>query len=282
MRKAIALVWFFLSGVCLAFTLDEIKELKEMGFSNEQILKLQDERNSDDEASPDEVVPPAATEKPVTPKPQTPASTRVAERLSKLKEMGCGLVIICASKDWVARGPGYLNVRMKDNTGKWGGCGPARLVECFQNGQYTIPVTETVRKVEKSPKPAPKDKHKDGKGKPEVIVEKVTTVTRQMPMITSRYYAEFVIGAGTPEFELEKWLTRNETDRVSPGTEKRHRKFYKVPVEPGKVTVLSYFWKQNIHFGLDEVMPSSHTNFVQRNADRFKGYISRIIVQYHD
>ncbi len=249
---ALFMVVFCLSG----FTLDEIRELKRMGFTNEQIIELQRAGGtmpSNSQATSSVQVPP-------TP-PALAVGGERGEYLAGLKEKNKGLLVVCATKVWPFRGPGYLNVDIKFPNGKWGGIGRANLLEYLMNGQVTPPVFEKLDR----------DDSCDG----EVIV------THQLPIIVSRYYGELEMEAGTYEMKLTRNFRMTEKES-GVGKVKRHKKFHGVQIKPGMATVISYSWNENNKFGLDHVMPIEHRSFVDTVAGRFGAALSEVKVQHNE
>ena len=232
------------------FTLDEIRELKRMGFSNEQIVEMQKAGTG---------MPTAVASAPIA--ASVPAVDDRSEYLQKLKEQGKGLLVVCATKEWPFRGPGYLNVDIKFPNGKWGGIGRAGLMEYFMNGQVTPPVFEKLET----------DDSCDGN----------IVVTHMAPIIISRYYGELEMGAATYEVKLTRNFKITEKDS-GVGKTKRHKKFHGVQITPGMVTVLSYFWNENQKFGLDHVMTNDHRLFVERMANRFGPALTEIKTQHNE
>jgi len=237
------------------FTLEEIRELKNMGFTNEQIVELQRAGGTMPTAMASMTVP-------VVPTP--PALSVGGERatyLTDLQKRHKGLLIVCATKVWPFRGPGYLNVDIKFPNGKWGGIGRANLLEYLMNGQVTPPIFEKLET----------DDSCDG----EIVV------TRQLPIIVSRYYGELEVDAGTYEMKLTRNFRMTEKESGI-GKTKRHKKFHGVQIKPGMVTILSYSWDENNKFGLDHVMPIEHRSFVDTVTGRFGAAVVEVKVQHNE
>jgi hypothetical protein len=206
-------------------TLDEIKELKQLGFRPDQIVEMQKARAP---ASKDDSVPSSEAPEP-DPK-----------KWISLKEGDKGLVSICFSKEWSAKGPGYLNVWSKQADGAWTMLGKVKVMEYELTGKSTAPTTEFVR----FNSPFLND----------------IAVTHQDDIVRSLYYGEFPVASGTYEFKVERNFV---TYFNGLGNEKtvRHKLFHNVGISPGKAVVLSYFWRDNASFGLDHVMSSEHKSF---------------------
>lgn len=231
-----------------SYSIEEIRELKNMGFTTEQIVELQTS------GAP---VPGGSSAGIAT----SAVAPDIVERLAGLKANGQGLLVVCATKEWPARGPGHLAVRIKYPTGKWGGLGRASLLEYSMDGRVTAPVFVK----------ADSDEDCDT----DVIV------THQMPIIISRYLGEFAIGAGQYEFELERAFKMNENENARGSKTRRHKKFYGVPIKPGMVTILSYAWNENKTFGLDHVLPEQHREFIDNAARKYGEYLVEIKVQHN-
>lgn len=231
-----------------SYSLEEIRELRNMGFTNEQIVELQKSGAPVPGGSPAG----SAT---------SAVAPDIVEKLAALKAGNQGLLLVCATKEWPARGPGHLAVRMKYPTGTWGGLGRASLLEYSMDGRVTSPVFVK----------ADSDDDCDA----DVIV------THQMPIIISRYLGEFAIGAGQYEFELERAFKMNENESSRGSKTRRHKKFYGVPIRPGMVTILSYAWNENKTFGLDHVIPEQHREFVEKTAQKYGEYLAEIKVQHN-
>jgi hypothetical protein len=249
MKKLALLVVMVASLWCCGFTVDEIKELRHLGFSHEQIIELSRAKSSV------QVVTASGSAS------ETAQLSTIQAKLTDLASQNHGLVVVCASKEWAARGPGYISLRVKYPTGTWGGLGRVNLIEYVMDGKVTPPVYE--------------EKESCDPGNSSVIV------TRQFPIITSRYSGEFVLGAGVYEFELERAFKMSENETSSGGKMKRHKKFFQVEVKPGMATILSYFWEENQRFGLDYVMSHSHLAFVERVAAGYGSLLHTVKVQHN-
>ena len=209
------------SGTAYAVDIAEIQKLKEMGFTNEQIVEMTKSKGESN----------AVAE-------SSKASKVNLERVNSAKANHKGLLVICASKEYPDRGPGYLDVfKNKEKIGS------VELAEYVSNGPATQSKTDYFEYSKKN---------KGTSG---------TSTTTIANNICSRYTDVFEIPAGNYEIKLERSLYMGEPTSPMRFKTKMHKIFHNVSVEEGKVTVLSYYWEANENFGRDIVMSGNHKQF---------------------
>ncbi len=222
MKKIVSILAFMLvlSGRVLAVDLAEIQKLKEMGFSNEQIVEMTKGQNN----------AAVASNSGITPENQT--------KLNTAKNNHKGLLVICASKEYPDRGPGYLDVFL--NNGKMG---QIALSEYVSNGPQAQSKTNYYEYSKKN---------KGTSG---------TSSTTIANNICSRYTDVYELPTGSYEIKLERKFYMGDPTEGLRFKSKKHKIFHNVNIEEGKVTVLSYYWEANEDFGRDVVMSGNHKQF---------------------
>lgn len=211
------------TGTASAVDLTEIQKLKEMGFTNEQIVEMTKSQNS------------ANSE--VNAKNSIPSANQ--ERINSLKANHKGLLVLCVSKEFPDRGPGFIDV-FKNNEK----IGAVELDEYVSNGPATKSKTEYFEYSKK-------DKGTSG-----------TSSTTIANSICSRYHDVYEVAPGNYEIKLERKLYMGDPTSPLRYKSKKHKKFKNVNIEEGKVTVVSYYWEDNEQFGRDIVVSGNHKQFL--------------------
>ncbi len=226
MKKELLTTFLLLSmaaGTASAIDMAEIQKLKEMGFTNEQIVEMtKSQSNANSEVSEKNAIPSANI-----------------ERINSVKANHKGLLVICVSKEYPDRGPGFLDV-FKNNEK----IGAVELDEYVSNGPATQSKTNYFEYSKKN---------KGTSG---------TSTTTIANNICSRYHDVYEFAPGTYEIKLERKLYMGEPTSPLRFKAKKHKKFKNVTIEEGKVTVLSYYWEDNEQFGKDIVISGNHKQFV--------------------
>ncbi len=269
------------------YTLDEIRELKRLGFSNEQIVEMQRSNTpmptgsaatdpAPANAGSGQASPPPAVEKPAP-------LTAYQARLQGLEERGVGLLVVCFSKEWIQAGPGFLYFDRRGPDSNWIPIAQAPCIGTWQIGEWGPPKIEKVRRVIKHDGHG--DKHRDGKGHDdkdrkhgdgghERVIEK--TIVHQRPLIGSRYYAEFELPAGQYDVQSERKFMTDDDENSGMFKSKRHRTFWGVPVVAGKATILSYCWGPNDKFGKDHAESHRHLEWIDKVSAKFSPLVERV------
>lgn len=220
-----------------AVDLAEIQKLKEMGFTNEQIVEMtKGANNSNSNVG------------------QTGVGKDKIERINSAKQTNSGIVVFCVSKEYPDRGPGYLDI-FKNNEK----IGSIELSEYVSNGPAQQSKTDYFEYSKKN---------KGTSG---------TSTTKIANNLCSRYYGIFEVPAGSYEFKLERSLYMGDPTSSLRFKNKKHKKFHNVTVEAGKVTMLSYYWEANEDFGKDVVMSGNHKEFAKGVASAWGEYIQKVI-----
>lgn len=285
-RRLVTILLVMVAASASGFTVDEIRELQKLGFSNEQIVALQGKQpdalaaNGQGEVSP------------------TPALECVnAARMQQARDRGNGVLVVCFSKEWVNRGPGFLYFDRKLPDGKWGPIGQSPAVGFTTTGEFGPPRIEHVRQVikenrrddkhhgnkdnknnkdSKDQKGKKDDKKQDGHGGGECerIIEK--TIIHPRPLIASRYYAEFELPPGQYDVQSERKFFTGDNEEGSFFKEKRTRTLWNVPVVIGQATVLSYCWGPNDSFGKDHFESPRHLAWIEEVSGKFRPLLTTI------
>jgi len=236
-----------LSSFLFGYSLEEIEKLKTLGFSNEQIVEMQ---KSDQEKQI------ASSNK----NEEELLSSKTINKMKELEGLKKGLLVICFSKEWHEKGPGYLDVWSKTTGEASIKLGKADIQEYTLEGQKGPTVFTHI------------DYNND------YLSDKSVGVTKDV--ITSRYYGEFEISSGTYEVEVKRnFITY--ADAFGNSRETRHKKFHSVKIVPGKATVLSYFWTANVEFGMDHVMSKNHIIMVNYVSKKFGELLAEVKVQHN-
>ena len=219
-----------------AVDLNEIQKLKEMGFTNEQIVEMTKGSNNSNENN------------------QTGISKIKIDHINAAKQNKKGIVVLCVSKEYPDRGPGYIDI-FKNNEK----IGSIELSEYVSNGPGTTSKTDYIEYNKKN-------KYNSG-----------TSTTTTANNICSRYYGEFEMPVGNYEIKLERSLYMGDPTSSLRFKNKKHKKFHNVTVEEGKVTVLSYYWEANEEFGKDIVMSGNHKQIANDVANSWGEYLLKVI-----
>ena len=220
-----------------AVDLNEIQKLKEMGFTNEQIVEMT--KNSNNAAK--EVK-------------SSGISQERIQHINSAKQNHKGLLVIWASKEYPDRGPGYIDI-FKNNEK----IGSVELAEYISSGPAQQSKTDYIEYSKKN---------KTTSG---------TSSTTIANNICSRYRGVFELPAGNYEIKLERSLYMGDPTSTLRFKSKMHKKFHNVTVEEGKVTMLSYYWEENEKFGKDIVMSANHKEIAKEISDSWGEYIFKII-----
>ena len=223
------------AGTACAVDLAEIQKLKDMGFTNEQIVEMTKNSNNSNNV-------------------QTGVSKAKTDHINAAKQNKKGLVVLCVSKEYPDRGPGYIDI-FKDKEK----IGSIELSEYVSNGPGTTTKTDYIEYNKKN-------KYNSG-----------TSTSTTANNICSRYFGEFELPAGTYEIKLERSLYMGDPTSSLRFKNKMHKKFHNVTVEEGKVTMLSYYWEENEKFGKDIVMSANHKEIAKEISDSWGEYIFKII-----
>ncbi|NLM18360.1 MAG: hypothetical protein GX221_11675 [Candidatus Riflebacteria bacterium] len=100
-------------------------------------------------------------------------------------------------------------------------------------------------------------------------------------IITSRYIGEYLVVEGVYEMDLSRNFIIDTHYLYGNTKQTRHKKFHKVEVEAGKVTLISYFWKHNVDFGYDYVMYKNHKIVESNLAASYGPYLKYIKIQHN-
>ena len=226
------------ANAAYAIDLNEIQKLKEMGFTNEQIVEMTKSQNGNNAAVS-----------------QTNAvSQDKVVRINSAKANHKGILIICASKEYPDRGPGYLDI-FKDKEK----IGSVELSEYVSNGPAVQSKTDYFEYSKKN---------KGTSG---------TSSTTVANNICSRYIGTFELPIGTYEIKLERSLYMGDPTSSLRFKNKMHKIFHKVTIEEGKATMLSYYWEANENFGKDVVMSGNHKDIAGKISASWGEYLSKIM-----
>lgn len=223
-----------------AVDLNEIQKLKEMGFTNEQIVEMTKNSNNSNLSTNSEKANGVSQDK--------------VQHINNAKQNHKGLLVIWASKEYPDRGPGYIDI-FKNNEK----IGSIELAEYISSGPATQSKTDYIEYSKKN---------KTTSG---------TSSTTIANNICSRYKGEFELPAGTYEIKLERSLYMGDPTSALRFKSKMHKKFHNVTVEEGKVTMLSYYWEENEKFGKDIVMSANHKEIAKEISSSWGEYILKII-----
>lgn len=245
MKSFIKRILFFvclIPSVLLALSVEEIEKLQKLGFSNDQIVEMSKSNSTGSEK-------------------KIEVASDTIQTMNKLKGEGKGLLVICASKEWQEKGPGFLDVWVGEKGQKKENIGKANIKEYSMEGQKG---QTTFAHIEFN-SPYMTD----------------YTVANTSDIITSRYYAEFELKEGTYEVALQRLFVINKS---SLGTDRadRHKLFHDLKIIPGKATVVSYFWQANAEFGLDAVMSRNHTKMIDYVTQKLGPQIAEVKVQHNE
>ncbi len=253
-----------------AVDLEKVRQLQELGFSNEQIVEML-------KTGTPETAGGSATQAPAS-----QMSPEVLQHFKKMEIRGRGLVVVVATKEHFAQGPGFLDFYGPDSEGKTTNLGQIPVLD------YSTDASKGVNYIEQSSvKYQNKNQGHGWLGKHFTTAYTTTTgYGRHKDGIISQYYGEFELPAGTHELMLKRnGFYMDEDLKSLKGIKmkiERHKKFHDVTVKPGMVTVLSYMWNDNEHFGEDIVMSGEHRNSVNQIASQFGERLSEIKVQHND
>ena len=223
------------AGTACAVDLAEIQKLKDMGFTNEQIVEMTKNSNNKNNV-------------------QTGVSKEKIDHINSAKQNKKGIIAFCVSKEYPDRGPGHIDI-FKDKEK----LGSIELSEYVSNGPGTTSKTDYIEYNKKNK------------------VNSGTSTTTTANNICSRYFGEFELPAGTYEIKLERSLYMGDPTSGIRFKNKMHKKFHKVTVEEGKVTVLSYYWEANENFGRDVVMSGNHKAVANDVAQSWGDYLLKVI-----
>ena len=223
------------AGTACAVDLAEIQKLKDMGFTNEQIVEMTKNSNNTNTAQPG-------------------VSQQRIDHINSAKQNKKGILVLCVSKEFPDRGPGYIEVYKNNEK-----IGSIELSEYVSNG----PSQQSKSDYYEFNK---KNKMTSG-----------TTTTTVANTICSRYFGEFELPAGTYEIKLERKLYMGDPTSEIRFKSKKHKKFHKVAVEEGKVTLLSYYWEDNENFGKDIVVSGNHKAVLNDVANAWGEYLLKVI-----
>lgn len=264
-RSLLVALVFLGSSMLLGYTVEEIRQLQELGFTHEQIVELQARQAGTDPAQ-------AGGDQGTG----TLSESGLA-KMRRLREQGKGLLIVCFTKEWIQRGPGFLYFDRKGPDGKWIPVGQAMALDYAKNGGYGPPkiehTTRVVKKHGHDGKGDRKDGHhaKDGKKDGhEAQVEKTIiheeTIVHPRELVTSRYFAEFEMPEGQYELKAERLFFTGEDEDTGLIKIRRRRVMHGVQVGSGRATIISYCWNENATFGLDHPVPALHRAWVDSIA----------------
>ena len=226
------------AGAAHAVDLNEIQKLKEMGFTNEQIVEMTKSQNSNNAAVS-----------------QTNAvSQDKLVRINSAKANHKGILVICATKEYPDRGPGYLDIfKNKEKIGA------IELSEYVSNGPATQSKTDYYEYSKKN---------KGTSG---------TSTTTIANNICSRYIGAIEVPAGTYEIKFERSLYMGDPTSAIRFKNKMHKIFHNVTIEEGKATMLSYYWEANENFGKDVVMSGNHKDIAEKISSSWGEYLLKVI-----
>ena len=225
-------------GIAHAMDLNEIQKLKEMGFTNEQIVEMTKSANNN--ATPNGA--------------KTGISAENINRVNEAKKNNNGLLLIWASKEYPDRGPGHIDI-FKNNEK----IGSIELNGYVSNGPATHSKTDYSEYSKKN-------KWTSG-----------TSSTTIANTICSRYLGDFELPAGTYEIKLERNLYVGDPTSSLRGKARRHKIFHNVTVETGKVTMLSYYWQDNENFGKDIVISTTHKQSESEIAESWGDSLLKVV-----
>ncbi|MBR4328827.1 MAG: hypothetical protein IKO19_13585 [Candidatus Riflebacteria bacterium] len=226
------------AGSAHAVDLNEIQKLKEMGFTNEQIVEMTKSQNGNNAAGSQ----------------ANAVSEDKIVRINSAKANHKGILVICASKEYPDRGPGYLDI-FKDKEK----IGSVELSEYVSSGPAMQSKTNYFEYSKKN---------KGTSG---------TSTTTVANNICSRYIGTFELPAGTYEIKLERSLYMGDPTSALRFKNKMHKIFHKVTIEEGKATMLSYYWEANENFGKDVVMSGNHKDIAGKISTSWGEYLSKVM-----
>jgi hypothetical protein len=283
--KQILICFFSLIWSQYAVDTAKVKELKDMGFTNEQIIKLLTAPGRDTKA-----------------RVLIPIPEEFKRKMELMKAKNKGLVVIAFTKESPLRGPGYLDFGIQNN-GLFGGANPEmNAFDRFRRG-YDLQRGQGEARAGSNSKSKKAQAMwvklgranilsylLDGRRGP-TIHEHIDhhhwlfndyTISNATDLITSRYFGEFEVPAGELEMKVYRRLHTQDDGDWGLIKEVRHKKFHGVKVSPGMITVLSYFWKENSKFGLDHVPSQYHLKFVDEISKKYGGFFKEIRTQHNE
>ena len=263
--------------------IEKIKELQALGFTNEQIVEMMNESNQKSTAQVNE--------------PSNGVAPEIEELMYEAKKNKQGIVVVFASKENVDQGPGYLNITAKSNKEKIQ-LDPIPILEYSLEGQKGAAVT-TVKSSSYSNTNVNGNAYANTYANTYGNNYNSTTmanfnanswtnsfnmtqgVTYVPDIITSRYLGKYVLPEGVYEFELSRNFITGNHGILGNDKTIRHKKFHKVEVEAGKVTIISYYWQDNAAFGLDQIMSKNHKIVENNLAFSFGPYLKYVKIQHN-
>ncbi len=220
-----------------AVDLNEIQKLKEMGFTNEQIVEMT-----------------KSSTQPANNSNSPTISKERIEHINSLKQNNKGILVIWASKEYPDRGPGYIDI-FKNNEK----IGSIELAEYVSDGPASQSKTDYYEYSKKN---------KGTSG---------TSTTTIANNICSRYRGTFELPAGDYEIMLQRSFYIGDPTSTLRMKARKHKKFHNVTVKEGKVTMLSYYWEANENFGKDVVMSGNHKNVASEISKSWGDYLFKVI-----
>lgn len=260
--------------------IEKIKELQALGFTNEQIIEMMNKNQQ----------PATSIKEPAT-------DQKLVDRMEALKKENKGLVVIVATKEDEMRGPGYINISVKNkniNTQ----LEPIPIMEYALEGQkgnartvvtssgYEDTYTYGSGNIKGNIEYTGSNRTKfDGKANWDTtsntdffnITRGITVVP---DIVTSRYISEYPLSEGIFEITLSRNFVTKKA-KLATYKNTRHKIFHDVEVEAGKVTILSYYWKENTNFGKDMVMSRNHKILESNLAEQFGPYLKYVKIQHN-
>ncbi|MCJ8347234.1 hypothetical protein MJH12_16960 [bacterium] len=241
--------FLLLISCTFSINLTKIKELKELGFTNQQITEMM---KAEDQSSSSN----SSNEK------QIEVSKDIQRKLNKLKRQGKGLLVIAFTKEWMHKGPGFLDFALKSGD-RWSHIGKADILAYSVDGRKSRTVSQVVQN-------------------PNWLIGGNQLVSESTDLVTSRYYGEFELKSGETEVKSYRTFHTANAGIWGAAKQKRHKKFHNVKIIPGKITLLSYFWKENAKFGLDHTPSQFHLKFENKIANGFGEYLGEVRVQHNE
>lgn len=237
MRKILLATTICSLLACCTFAVDleEIQKLKDMGFTNEQIVEMTKASSAN-----------VAENKPALP------NAEMIQQITNAKNNNKGLLIIVASKEYADQGPGKIHV--------------------FDGKQHLedLPLQEY---VSAGPNGIAKTSYTEySKSKKWTWGDSTTVVANT---ICSRYLGSYELPAGNHEIKLERSLYIGDPTDALRFKARYHKIFHDVNIEVGKVTVINYYWEANEKFGKDVVNSANHKAIVNNVTSSWGEYLKK-------
>lgn len=158
-----------------------------------------------------------------------------------------GLLVICASKEAADAGPEMLEVFVN-----WG-----KVSEKIGEAGLVDPRSASVP------------------GKDIAQLSGTIAISETQGVTTSRYIGEIPFQAGEYTFTLERMFPYHVPGKEHLSALRTHD-FYQIKIQPGKATILSFFWQIDEQFGDHAEMSASHRKLLVTVAKTFGDRLSEV------